>query len=307
VAAYLVDTNVLLRFVKPDDRHYPLVRSAVHQLWVAGEDLCYTSQNLAEFWNTCTRPGERNGYGLSIPDADRRARLAEGTLTYLEDSKAVHLEWRKLVVAHSVSGAKVHDARLVAAMNVHKVTYLLTFNTRDFLRYSEISPVHPPERGAYQVILLGRPQYLFRRRLPTPRIANLARLAHQIHGALHDEPLGAIERAHLLAGIGEQRKREAVLGTESRVFRCVGRIDSQHDHVLGLDQRPVVAEFAKLLGAKRGFVRRIKHQDDILPAQRSQRNRTAILIAKRELGRFLAHRQRLGKQPGQHQFSLSRA
>jgi predicted nucleic acid-binding protein len=143
VAAYLVDTNVLLRFVKPDDRDYPLVRSVVHQLWMAGEDLCYTSQNLAEFWNTCTRPGERNGYGLSVPEADHRARLVEDLLTYLEDSKAVHLEWRKLVVAHSVSGAKVHDARLVAAMSIHKVTHLLTFNTRDFLRYSEISPVHP--------------------------------------------------------------------------------------------------------------------------------------------------------------------
>ena len=92
MTAYLVDTNVLLRFVKPDDRDYPLVRSAVHQLWASGEDLCYTSQNLAEFWNTCTRPGERNGYGLSIPEADRRARLADETLTYLEDSKAVHLE-----------------------------------------------------------------------------------------------------------------------------------------------------------------------------------------------------------------------
>jgi predicted nucleic acid-binding protein len=143
VTAYLVDTNVLLRFVKPDDRDYPLVRSAVHQLWTAGDHLCYTSQNLAEFWNTCTRPGERNGYGLSIPDADHRARLVEDLLTYLEDSKAVHLEWRKLVVAYSVSGAQVHDARLVAAMHVHQVMHLLTFNTRDFARYTGISPVHP--------------------------------------------------------------------------------------------------------------------------------------------------------------------
>jgi hypothetical protein len=67
VTAYLVDTNVLLRLIKPDDCDYPLVRSAVQQLWTVGEDLCYTSQNLGEFWNTCTRPAERNGYGLSIP------------------------------------------------------------------------------------------------------------------------------------------------------------------------------------------------------------------------------------------------
>jgi predicted nucleic acid-binding protein len=143
VTAYLVDTNVLLRFVKPDDGDYLLVRSVVHQLWITGEDLCYTSQNLAEFWCTCTRPGERNGYGLSIPEADFRANLLEDLFTYLEDSKAVHLEWRRLVVAHSVSGAQVYDSRLVAAMHIHKVTNLLTFNTRDFVRYAGISPVHP--------------------------------------------------------------------------------------------------------------------------------------------------------------------
>jgi predicted nucleic acid-binding protein len=143
VTAYLVDTNVLLRFVRPDDRDYPVARSAVHQLWTAGEHLCYTSQNLAEFWNTCTRPGEMNGYGLSIAEADQRAKLVEELLTFLEDSKAVHLEWRKLIVAHSVSGAQVYDARLVAAMRVHQVAHLLTFNTRDFVRYSGITPVHP--------------------------------------------------------------------------------------------------------------------------------------------------------------------
>jgi predicted nucleic acid-binding protein len=143
VTAYLVDTNVLLRFVKPDDRDYPLVQSVVHRLWTAGEDLCYTSQNLAEFWNTCTRPAERNGYGLSIPEVDRRARLVEDHLTFLEDSRAMHLEWRKLVVAHSVSGAQVHDARLAAAMLVHQITHLLSFNVRDFLRYPAITPIHP--------------------------------------------------------------------------------------------------------------------------------------------------------------------
>jgi predicted nucleic acid-binding protein len=152
VSAYLVDTNVLLRFVKPDDCDYPLVRSAVHRLWMAGNDLCYTSQNLAEFWNTCTRPAERNGYGLSIPEVDRRARLVERQFTFLEDSKAVHQEWRNLLVAHSVSGAQVHDARLVAAMRVHQVTLLLTFNTRDFVRYAGITPVHPQalDRGPQQ-------------------------------------------------------------------------------------------------------------------------------------------------------------
>jgi predicted nucleic acid-binding protein len=36
----------------------------------------------------------------------------------------------------------VHDARLVALMNVHGVRQILTFNTGDFVRF-EIEALHP--------------------------------------------------------------------------------------------------------------------------------------------------------------------
>jgi predicted nucleic acid-binding protein len=42
-----------------------------------------------------------------------------------------------------VSGVQVHDARLVAAMRVHGVKSILTFNDRDFTRYTDIDAVHP--------------------------------------------------------------------------------------------------------------------------------------------------------------------
>jgi len=113
---YLVDSNVLLRWVKPDDHDYPLVVSAIDAILQRGAVLCYTSQNVAGFWNTCTRPLDRNGYGLTPAQADRRARLFEDNLRLLPDSLAVHQEWRKLLVIHNVSGVQVHDARLLAAM-----------------------------------------------------------------------------------------------------------------------------------------------------------------------------------------------
>ena len=102
--AYLVDSNVLLRWVKPDDRDYPLVVSAIDATLQRGAVFCYTSQNVAEFWNTCTRPLDRNGYGLSPQEADRRARCFEDKLRLLPDSLAVHQEWRKLLVVSNVSG-----------------------------------------------------------------------------------------------------------------------------------------------------------------------------------------------------------
>jgi len=141
--AYLIDSNVLLRWVKPDDRDYALVTLAIEAILRGDAVLCYTSQNLGEFWNTCTRPVDRNGYGLSPEETDRRARYFEDRLRLLPDGLAVHREWRRLLVAHNVSGVQVHDARLVAAMRVHGVSRILTFNEKDFVRYSDIEAVHP--------------------------------------------------------------------------------------------------------------------------------------------------------------------
>ena len=140
---YLVDSNILLRWVKPDHSDYPAIVSTIERILQRQGGLCYTSQNLAEFWNTCTRPVDRNGYGLSPGETDRRARFFENRLRLLPDSLAVHEEWRKPLVTHNVSGVQVHDARLVAAMRVHGLKRILTFNDKDFARYTDIQAVHP--------------------------------------------------------------------------------------------------------------------------------------------------------------------
>jgi len=142
-AAYLLDTNILLRLAKHDDPEHAAIKTAVERLIEKGADLCYAPQNIVEFWNVITRPRERNGFGLTVAEADREVSLLESQLTLLPDNQHVHIEWRRLVVAHLVSGAKVHDARLVAAMRVHLVTHLLTLNTNDFARYPDITTVHP--------------------------------------------------------------------------------------------------------------------------------------------------------------------
>ena len=41
------------------------------------------------------------------------------------------------------NGKQAQDAHLVAAMLVHKVTHLLTFNDGDFRRFTEITVVNP--------------------------------------------------------------------------------------------------------------------------------------------------------------------
>ena len=48
----------------------------------------------------------------------------------------MYREWKRLVTQHEVRGAKVHDTRLVAAMNVHGIRRITTFNVGDFTRFN---------------------------------------------------------------------------------------------------------------------------------------------------------------------------
>jgi hypothetical protein len=56
IDACLVDTNVLLRIPKLSDPNHLAVDNALAKLATQGTTLYYTHQNIAEFWNTITRP-----------------------------------------------------------------------------------------------------------------------------------------------------------------------------------------------------------------------------------------------------------
>ena len=50
-----------------------------------------------------------------------------------------------MLVHHAVLGVQVHDARLVAVMNVYGVQSLLTFNADDFKRFPQIVVINPKD------------------------------------------------------------------------------------------------------------------------------------------------------------------
>jgi predicted nucleic acid-binding protein len=142
----LVDTNVVLRRTQPNHAHHAMAMESVARLLAAGENVCFTSQNISEFWNVVTRPIANNGLGFPVSLALGEVEKIERILTLLPDPPAIYPEWKRLVVEHGVLGAKVHDTRLVAAMNVHGVERILTFNTDDFTRYG-IGVLHPSSVG----------------------------------------------------------------------------------------------------------------------------------------------------------------
>jgi predicted nucleic acid-binding protein len=143
IASCPVDTNVLLRLARKSAPQYQIVNLAVGGLLAQGSDLFYTIQNIAELWNVLTRPISSNGYGLSIQEAETQVHAIESGMYLLPDNSAVYSEWRNLVVKYGVIGVQVHDARLAAAMLVHRTQHILTFNVTDFARFGGITPVHP--------------------------------------------------------------------------------------------------------------------------------------------------------------------
>jgi predicted nucleic acid-binding protein len=68
---------------------------------------------------------------------------AKNMFTFLPDTVSVYPVWESLVTQYAVHGKNTHDARLVAAMLVHGITHLLTFNTGDFTRYTGVTVLDP--------------------------------------------------------------------------------------------------------------------------------------------------------------------
>lgn len=142
---YLIDTNVLLRLSRQDDPQHQLVTAVLRRLDEQGDELYFALQNIAEFWNVCTRPAGQNGYDLSIVETNRCVEEIERTMIFLPDNEEVYSIWRRLVIAHNVHGVQVHDARLAAIMQAYGLTRILTLNQSDFLRYVNIQAVHPSQ------------------------------------------------------------------------------------------------------------------------------------------------------------------
>ena len=141
---YLIDTNVLLRGVARGSYRHAVAADAVAKLLSQGDDLFVTPQVLIEFWSVATRPVNVNGFGWTVEVVRREIDAILSQFPVLPDTPAVFGQWLRLVADNNVIGKKVHDVRLVAVLQVHQVTRLLTFNVGDFKGYG-ISAVSPDD------------------------------------------------------------------------------------------------------------------------------------------------------------------
>lgn len=135
------DTNVLLSAV---DRKRRLHAQALHMLNALpnrGVALCVSGQIVREFLVVCTRPVDVNGLGLPQREALRNAEAIIERSTILDENRNVPVRLLDIVRTTTCGGRRIHDANVVATMQEHGLTRLVTGNPDDFRRFEGIDLV----------------------------------------------------------------------------------------------------------------------------------------------------------------------
>ncbi len=139
----LADTNILLRSLHPEHPRYEVAKEALKTLRLGGETLCIAPQNLVEFWAVATRPLNENGLGMAAERVANEIAILRRLFRLLPYVPEVLDVWQNIVAGQLVIGKQTHDAHLVAIMQVHLVSTILTFNTSHFERFPGITILDP--------------------------------------------------------------------------------------------------------------------------------------------------------------------
>ncbi len=139
----LVDTNVLTRIAEPNQQQSMMAADAVRSLLSRGEVLNIVPQCVYEFWVVATRPVANNGLAMTTGEASAKVDELTKVFVLLPDTAQIFAEWRRIVLDGDCHGKIAHDARLVAAMRVHRLDRILTFNGQDFSRFAGINLIDP--------------------------------------------------------------------------------------------------------------------------------------------------------------------
>jgi predicted nucleic acid-binding protein len=139
----LVDTNILIRISQKNHPQFVFADAALQKLWDAKHELRIVPQVLYEYWAVATRAVEHNGLGFSVQIVAADLERFKTLFSVLRDERGVLEPWQRLALENQAVGKRSHDVRLVAAMQRHGLTHLLTFNAADFKRFSGITLLDP--------------------------------------------------------------------------------------------------------------------------------------------------------------------
>jgi len=141
----LVDTNILARAAQLAHPMSAGSSQATKELAKRGDELICIPQICYEFWVVATRPVQANGLGMDAQSVASELVRLQRTMTFLSDPPTLFKEWFTLVRQYAITGKRAHDARLVAAMQLHQITHILTLNPTDFQSFAGITVLTPAD------------------------------------------------------------------------------------------------------------------------------------------------------------------
>jgi predicted nucleic acid-binding protein len=86
--------------------------------------------------------------GIPLTDIFENLQTFQREFTVVEDTRSVAAALENLARSVAVAGKQVHDANIVAAMQIHGIRHLLTNNGGDFARFAQFITVVPLEDPA---------------------------------------------------------------------------------------------------------------------------------------------------------------
>jgi len=132
-----IDTNILLRYQIRNFPECPLVKQAVDKLFQEGHRIWISRQVLREFSGVCTRP-QKFMNPISSAVIAQRIEAFMPMFDIADETSATSQAFLWLMKQFPIGGKQVHDANIVATMQVYRIPKLFTLNIADFKRFGSL-------------------------------------------------------------------------------------------------------------------------------------------------------------------------
>lgn len=135
-----IDTNVLVYVSRPTAPEHSTAVAALAETEASGCAVWLSPQVLREYLAVVTRP-QATAPALRMAAAIADIRQFRAAFAVTEEGPMVLERLLLLLQTHPGAGRQVHDANIVAAMSVHGIGRLMTFNAGDFRRFADVIEV----------------------------------------------------------------------------------------------------------------------------------------------------------------------
>ncbi|HZB95612.1 MAG TPA: PIN domain-containing protein [Herpetosiphonaceae bacterium] len=142
VESLFLDTNVLVYANVAQAPLHQLALQTIQAYDASGRQLWISRQIIREYLATVTRP-QTFATAMPMGLAVARARYFQQRFHVAEETADVTTRLLALLEQVPTAGAQVHDANIVATMQVYGIRHLLTHNTADFARYTHLITLVP--------------------------------------------------------------------------------------------------------------------------------------------------------------------